>query len=92
MTGRPINLDRQNAIACGLDKYSGLPHANCGHTLRYVKGGGCVHCARTIANEQREARKLLLQSRTPLDSAPEVEVETEEDAEARRQADIDTLM
>lgn len=89
ITGRPINVDRHNAILLGLQTYTGLPHANCGETLRYVKGGGCVHCARAIATEQRKARLILRQM--PLDTEPEVHVD-EDDAEARRQASIDDLM
>lgn len=58
MSGRPINPDRQNAIALGFTTYTGSPH-RCGTTQRYVSGGGCVHCARLIATEQREARKFL---------------------------------
>lgn len=59
MSGRPINEDRQNAIALGLKTYIGAKHVNCDTTERYVKGGGCVHCARIIATEQREARNYL---------------------------------
>ncbi len=91
-SGRPQNQDRQNALATGLPTYTGLPHARCGTRERYTKGGGCVHCARIIATEQREARKFLLQNRTALDTEPEAEVDTPEAAEARRQADIDELM
>lgn len=60
MSGRPINADRQNAISLGFKTYMGAPHPKCGMTERYVSGGGCVHCARTIASEQREARKFLI--------------------------------
>jgi len=91
-SGRPANEDRQNALALGLPTYTGLPHARCGTRERYTKGGGCIHCARVLATEQREARKFLLQHRTPLDSEPEPDVDTPEAAEARRQADIDALM
>lgn len=59
MVGRPINQDRIDAIDLGLKFYEGEPHKNCGRTLRYASGGGCVHCARLISNEQREARKYL---------------------------------
>jgi len=58
-SGRPVNEDRQTAIDLGFKTYTGTPHSKCGTTERYVSGGGCVHCARTIATEQREARKLL---------------------------------
>jgi hypothetical protein len=61
MTGRPINEDRQNSIALGLMTYTGTVHRRCGTNIRYVSGGGCVHCARVISAEQREARKYLLQ-------------------------------
>jgi hypothetical protein len=56
--GRPTNLDRQNAIALGFKTYTGSPHAACGTTERYI-GGGCAHCARTLATERREAWKFL---------------------------------
>lgn len=59
MVGRPINEDRQNAIALGLKTYTGMRHSRCGTTERYVAGGGCVHCGRLIATEQREARIYL---------------------------------
>jgi len=58
INGRPSNPDRQNAIAFGLKTYNGSPHSKCGTTERYL-GGGCVYCARTIAKEQRDARKFL---------------------------------
>jgi hypothetical protein len=60
MAGRPINESRQTAILCGDKTYIGATHARCGTYERYVSGGGCVHCARVIATEQREARKALL--------------------------------
>jgi hypothetical protein len=63
MAGRPINKDRQDAIEFGFPTYVGVMHRRCGTTERYTNGGGCVHCARVIASEQREARKLLLQHR-----------------------------
>ena|ERR1035437_9540322 len=58
MNGRPINVDRQNAITFKLTTYTGSEH-KCGTSQRYVSGGGCVHCARLLATEQREARKIL---------------------------------
>jgi len=88
MTGRPINEDRQNALALGLRTYTGSRHAKCGTYVRYVAGGGCVHCARIIATEQREARKYL---QAQLDK-PASDGLDSDDAEARRQADIDSLM
>jgi hypothetical protein len=106
MTGRPINEDRQRAIALGLRTYTGLKHVKCDTTLRYVAGGGCVHCARIIATEQREARKYLQQigaldvtakdvEAMAIDNATEIE-EEDEDSEAvrqaRREASIDELM
>lgn len=57
--GRPANTDRQNALALGYRTYTGSPHAKCGTTERYVSGGGCVHCARVTATEQRDALKYL---------------------------------
>lgn len=59
MSGRPINESRQLAILMGDKTYTGAAHDRCGTTERYVKGGGCVHCARVIATEQRDARKFL---------------------------------
>lgn len=67
MTGRPINQDRLDAIDLGLLTYEGMPHRNCGKTLRYTSGGGCVHCARIIATEQRQARKYLQMRAAGLD-------------------------
>lgn len=61
MSGRPINIDRQNAIALELTTYTGAVHRKCGTNQRYVSGGGCIHCARLIATEQRDARKFLKQ-------------------------------
>jgi hypothetical protein len=68
MVGRPINQARLDAIELGLLTYEGMPHRNCGKTLRYCSGGGCVHCARVIATEQREARKYLKSRATQIDS------------------------
>lgn len=59
MSGRPVNTDRANALRLGLRTYEGAPHSKCGTTTRYVSGGGCVHCARLIATEQREALKYI---------------------------------
>jgi hypothetical protein len=103
MTGRPINEDRQNSIALGLMTYTGTVHRRCGTNIRYVSGGGCVHCARVISAEQREARKYLLQQeREYAESQREEQAAQKEaldnsekigdDAEARRQASIDELM
>ena len=76
MSGRPINKDRQLAIEFGFMTYTGLAHRRCGTTERYVKGGGCVHCARVIAEEQREARKVLLRHHAEFEAdCPEVEAE-----------------
>lgn len=57
--GRPSNPDRQNAITLGFRTYTGALHTRCGTTERYVSSGGCVHCARVLTTEQREARVLL---------------------------------
>lgn len=59
MTGRPINESRALALITGDKTYVGLAHGKCGTTERYVSGGGCVHCARIIATEQREARAFI---------------------------------
>lgn len=61
--GRPRNTDRENAVDLGLLTYEGKSHFRCGTTTRYVVGAGCVHCARLIATEQREARKFLRSQR-----------------------------
>lgn len=90
--GRPQNEDRQTAIALGFRTYTGTVHKRCGTTERYVAGGGCVHCARAIALEQREARKFLQAQAAPIDSRETPPVEIDDDAEARRQAAIDDLM
>ena len=55
MTGRPINEDRQLALITGAKTYAGAKHAPCGTAERYVKGHGCVHCARKLQTEQRDA-------------------------------------
>jgi hypothetical protein len=67
MSGRPVNPDRQTAIELGFTTYTGSPHSKCGTTKRYVSGGGCVHCARRIATEQREARKFLKKQAAEID-------------------------
>jgi hypothetical protein len=96
MTGRPLNSDLQLARELGLLTYTGSAHARCGTTERYVKGGGCVHCARIIATEQREARKYLQsikdEQKDPVDKPKPMAHLPEDDAEIRRQAAIDDLM
>ena len=52
---RPANEERQAALKVGLRTYTGAPHSKCGTTEWYTAGGGCVHCARLLASEQREA-------------------------------------
>lgn len=61
MSGRPINDDRELSILLGKRTYVGLPHYKCNTTERYVSHGGCVHCARLVASEGRDARKFLKQ-------------------------------
>ncbi len=94
MSGRPINSDRQNAIALELKTYTGAVHRRCGTTERYVAGGGCVHCARIIATEQRDARKYMKAQRdkelqfAQADAAgfgPEMQAALEADGEKLRQ-------
>lgn len=58
-TGRPKSENRELALITGEMTYNGSVHAKCGTTERYVSGGSCVHCARAIATEQREARLRL---------------------------------
>ena len=58
INGRPLNADRQNAILFKLMTYTGREH-RCGTTQRYVSTGTCVHCARLLSAEKREARKVL---------------------------------
>jgi hypothetical protein len=52
-------VERQDAILQGFPTYAGAVHARCGTSQRYTSSGSCVVCARTIATEQREARRLL---------------------------------
>lgn len=108
MNGRPINQDRQLAISLGFLTYEGSVHTKCGTTTRYTKGAGCVHCARLIATEQREARNFLRSSRgTPppereaaqneLDNIDEViqdemVAEARDDAAERFRRDLEDLM
>lgn len=102
--GRPLNADRQRALDLGLLTYEGKSHFRCGTTTRYVVGAGCVHCARLIATEQRNARTYLKQHAineaeqkvrdedgVELDSTMDDGLDAD-DAEARRQASIDELM
>ncbi len=79
---RPTNEDRQNSIALGLRTYTGAPHSKCGSTERYVSGGGCAHCARVKAAEQRDELKAL--KANAVNQAPEEGVDN--DAEARQEA------
>lgn len=72
MSGRPVNESRQLAILTGEKTYTGAAH-KCGGTERYVKGGGCVRCARDIQTEQRAARLALLQGDAPHDAHLSVE-------------------
>lgn len=58
MAGRPINENLATAKLVGDKTYLGTMHADCGTSLRYTSGGGCVHCARAKATEMREALKL----------------------------------
>lgn len=60
-SGRPINSDKSLAIFLSEKTYRGGIHRKCGTNERYVSGGGCVHCARVIATEQREALKYQKQ-------------------------------
>jgi hypothetical protein len=69
MPGRPINESRVNAIIQGERTYEGAEHW-CGSTVRYVRGGGCVLCARRIQTEQRDARKALTASKADAIAAP----------------------
>jgi glutaredoxin len=100
MRGRPQNAERQLAVELGFPTYIGLAHARCGTVERYTKGGGCVHCARVIATEQREARRFLKHHEQEYrESVPEEEIDVDreesfgiDDAEARRQAALDELM
>lgn len=54
MVGRPINQNRVNAEVFGEKTYRGSTHG-CGTNERYVRGHGCVYCARTKALAQRQA-------------------------------------
>ena len=76
--GRHPSEDREIALITGEKTYLGTMHAQCGTTERYTKGGGCAHCARVIATEQREARKYL---KAQASIATVVEQTVEEDRE-----------
>jgi len=98
MSGRPVNEDRQAAIAFGLRTYTGTVHSKCGTNQRYVSGGACVHCARVIATEQREARKFLkAQAKLDIELQASLDIEDQmvleqDDAEARARQAIEDLM
>jgi hypothetical protein len=87
-----------------LQTYLGAVHGRCGTTERYASNGGCVHCSRIIATEQREARKYLKRLAAEeaeqkirdddgltIDSVAEDGLDAD-DAEARREASFDELM
>jgi hypothetical protein len=59
MSGRSINEARRIAILMGYSTYTGSPHSKCSTSERYVAGSACVHCARVLAAEQRDALKVL---------------------------------
>lgn len=59
MAGRPTNENREMAILMGDKTYTGSTHARCGTDLRYVKGGGCVHCARQVTQDLRDTAKWI---------------------------------
>ena len=94
---RNFNEDRQAAIRFNLKTYTGSPHSKCGTSERYVAGGSCVHCARLLASEQREALKFLRANsgtgpgQTTVDNRSPDEVEKEEAAERARRS-VDELM
>src|ERR1035437_8282838 len=60
-SGRPVNADKSLAIFLSEKTYRGGIHRKCGTNVRYVSNGGCVHCARVIMTEQREALKYQTQ-------------------------------
>jgi hypothetical protein len=90
MTGRPTNVDRQNALALGLRTYTGAIHPICGTTERYTTNCGCVHCARQIATEQREALKAIKAAQERVNQTNDDHVDTS--AEARYLQGIEDLM
>lgn len=106
MSGRPINQTRQDAINLGLTTYVGAVHIRCGTDVRYVAGGGCIHCGRELAREQREALKyakahpvndadedaLDRANEMVLVSSDEMDAIEAEAARIRHQAEIDNLM
>jgi hypothetical protein len=88
MSGRPINEDLSLARFLGEKTYIGATHVRCGTAVRYVSGGGCVHCARVIATEQREALKYLQRANAVNDAfidateesdAAEIEIDNRDD-------------
>lgn len=92
MPGRKINEDKVRAKEFGLKTYTGAVHSKCGTTDRYTSGGGCVHCARIIATEQREARKFLQSRPKPVLDNPLPTELREDDAAERERHSIDELM
>lgn len=59
MAGRPTNENREMAILMGDKTYIGSKHERCGTDQRYVKGGGCVHCARQVTQDLRDIAKQV---------------------------------
>ena len=79
-SGRPINSDKSLAIFLSEKTYRGAIHRKCGTNVRYVSNGGCVHCARVLMTEQREALKYQKQYEAEYrDAMPEMEREVNDD-------------
>lgn len=74
MAGRPINENLATAKLVGDKTYHGTMH-ECGTSLRYTSGGGCVHCARAKATEMREALKASRENRATAEAFTEIATE-----------------
>lgn len=87
MTGRPVNQDRQNALALDLPTYEGNVCRKCETTTRYTKSCGCVQCARDTASAQRQALKDKINQEQRAADGP-----LDDDAATRYEAGIEDLM
>lgn len=79
MTGRPINESRAIAVEHGLSTYTGAPHVRCDTTERYVLGGGCVHCARQIAKDQRAALMAIKRGQIVTDETIQEQIDNHDE-------------
>lgn len=89
MAGRPSNENLALARIMGDKTYVGTVHSKCNTDERYVSGGGCVHCARVIATEQRDARKYLKAHGQDYTADANAISEAEQEAAYRLQQELD---